>query len=227
MAWSVCKELLLIQMLWNTDHVSRGQMLTECCNGHCSNKTGALLVPLCPETVCFGRGIVTIKLKPLYLTNIVLKWTHFLLETLICDSSLQPNYLFCLMGLLRTAVGICVHIQHCCLWCGTVLLVRFTARVRGSSAVCQTFCPRKEQNLMETHLQSKMKEILSIASLMLITNHLQKASCYFSLLAGPAVITAFHELCEETFGRSYCSRFSFFSAMKHVLSLHSCWDLRV
>lgn len=65
------------------EHRSRvqSQMLTQCCNGHCSNKTGAVLVSLCPETVCFCCGTVTIKAKPLYLTNIELNWTHFLLET--------------------------------------------------------------------------------------------------------------------------------------------------
>lgn len=176
-------------------------MLTECCNGHCSNKTGAVLVPLCPETVCFGCRIVTIKLKPVYLTNIGLNWTHFLLETANMYIQPIPNYLFCLMVLLRAAAGVCLHIQHCYLWHVTLLLVWFTARARGSSAVRQTFPPKKQQNLMETHLLSKMKENLSIASLKLITN-LQKAFCYFSLLAGPIVITAFHELYKETFCRS-------------------------
>lgn len=103
------------------------------------------------------------------------------------------------MMLLRTAVGLYVHIQHCCLWCVTVLLMQFTARVRGSSAVCQAFPP----------------------------NLLQKAFCYFSLLAGPTVISAFRELYKEAFGRSYCSLFSFFSAMKHILSPLGCWDVHV
>lgn len=198
-AGSVCKELLLIQMLWNTDHVSRGQMLTECYNGHCSNKTGAVLVPLCPETVWFGHGIVTIKLKPLYLTNTELNWTHFLLDT--ANMRVHP---IAQLPLLPDGAS-----QNCS-WglCSYPALLPLPCY----SAVDAVHCQSEGQFgcMSDLSPQPPAENFLLFQSVGL-----------------SSVISAFCELYKETFGRSYCSLFSFFSAMKHILSPHSCWDLSV